>query len=101
MDLSSNERTMAPSDFVLINSYKPGNPVTETILLYSILLFLRMCKINRIWKLGSWDVLKIFIVRGELLNHLEGLETIHRQMGVLSIYAESYVAGNCFNRFSS
>jgi hypothetical protein len=39
VDLSSNERTMAPSALLLINSNKPGNPETETILLYSILLF--------------------------------------------------------------
>src|ERR1700733_9983379 len=36
--LSSSERTMAPSDLLLNNSYNPGNPVTAMILLYSILM---------------------------------------------------------------
>ena len=36
--LSSSERTIAPSDLLLSNSYNPGNPVTAMILLYSILM---------------------------------------------------------------
>src|SRR6478672_5167935 len=35
--LSSSERTRAPSLLLLNNSYKPGIPVTPTILLYSII----------------------------------------------------------------
>jgi hypothetical protein len=34
--LSSSERTSAPSLLLFTNSYKPGKPVTPTILLYSI-----------------------------------------------------------------
>src|SRR6185437_1277097 len=39
VDLSSSERTMAPSDLLLNSSNKPGNPVTAMILLYSMLTF--------------------------------------------------------------
>jgi hypothetical protein len=38
VDLSSRERTRAPSALLLTTSYKPGKPVTATILLYSIFL---------------------------------------------------------------